>query len=303
MQNRTLNIRPSIGSSSRACPVCNHLGGEVIYNFGEYDAVKCAGCRVMHLTPIPSLNQLEQIYDSNYYSGEDSDKGYTDYAQHFSHFDKTYSRRLRLLNGYLDGTGGHNLSRVHEIGCALGHGIPAIEKAYHAEISVSDISDEALRYVDGKNVFALKSDGFGRCDLAPKSVDLMIAFDVIEHIPAFKKFRNWLGEVVKPGGFFLITTPDFSSIYNKLLGKRSPSFIIPEHLIYFTTETLCAAMEPQFEFKKSWSDFQVLPIELLLNKLGGVIGLSAIKTKEWAWLKKPIWSPNGMQLYLFARRN
>jgi SAM-dependent methyltransferase len=68
--------------------------------------------------------------------------------------------------------------------------------------------------------------------------DCVIATHVIEHVYHPKEFMAALLKRLRPGGSLLIAAPDMGSVWRKVMGKRWPSFKLPEHILYFDSRTL-----------------------------------------------------------------
>jgi len=288
----------------KRCPVCRNEGrGEASrFSFGDFSIIKCESCSTLYLSPLPTPESIASIYNTAYYQDSSQEHGYSDYGADATFIRRTYARRLKKVSETLLKMGRSNLKHVHEIGCALGFGLTiAKEYFWSSEITGSDISHEA--------VAAAKKAGFtaGTCDSRGVSTlfddldraDLIYMFDVIEHLPDIPIFREWVSRQLVDNGHLLITTPDMGGVLNRVLGRRSPSIKIPQHLIYFETETLCRALAPQFKLIGCWFDFQYVGVGMLLNQVLHVVGLKpfrALENLRWA-----VPTPNGMKLYLFEK--
>ena len=281
------------------CPACGVTeAGRTRYDYSPFSVVTCAACGALHLSPLPSLEVLRALYNNNYYRDPCLQHGYLDYSAAHREVVKTYTRRLSYLRRLLPSSPSTQRRAVHELGAALGHGLDLARDLLSADVSASDVSAEAVESCRRRGFAASVSDGFGvSADLPPGSIDVMYAFDVIEHLPALPAFRAWLAKVVRPGGVFFVTTPDMRHPLNRLLGRRSPSIKIPQHLSYFTTATLQRALAPEFVLQSSAWDFSCVELGLLLSRLGHVAGLPA---RSWRF-GPALWVPNGMRMYVFQR--
>jgi|GEM_PF-2872702 len=287
------------GRADRCCPVCEEdTNKRHLFDFGEFGIFVCGNCQTQHLSPLPSPEQLAAIYNSDYYGGDDDKHGYDNYYKEKDNHQKTYKRRLKLAAKYLRDRSETGPCYIHEVGCALGHGMEIIPQVVDAIVSGSDISDEAIKACreNGHQVF--KTDSFGRCEL-PQKMDMIFGFDFIEHLPRLAPFKEWAFNALKDQGFLCLATPNMTSIPNRLIGRNSPSYKIPEHTIYFSTQSLINALNSHFELVDSWADFQVVPLETFLTR--GIAALG-FKTSANNRISGPnIWSPNGMRLYLFRK--
>lgn len=98
---------------------------------------------------------------------------------------------------------------VLDIGCGTGYGSKIIaEKS--GEVLGIDLSGEAIKYCrdkyKGSNLTYLQADAL--TFVPNKKFDIVIAFQVIEHIKDLAGFINKLRSIVKQGGKIIISTPN-----------------------------------------------------------------------------------------------
>jgi len=99
---------------------------------------------------------------------------------------------------------------VVDAGCGTGYG--AADLALKArEVLGIDNSEDAVSYAAAH--FAHENLRFERgvCDSLPVpdgSIDLVAAFEVIEHLPEWREFLAEARRVLTPGGLFLVSTPN-----------------------------------------------------------------------------------------------
>jgi 2-polyprenyl-3-methyl-5-hydroxy-6-metoxy-1,4-benzoquinol methylase len=281
------------------CPVCEAgKSGRTIYSFGAFEVVKCISCNTIHLAPLPSPEGLVEIYNNNYFADQQQAHGYLSYRDEERLIKKTYRRRLTKFKMIYNEAG--RFRRIHEIGCALGYGLEVAQKIFEAEVSGSDISREAVQECQGKGFSVYPSNLAGDCRIADSgAINLVIAFDLIEHIGDIPAFDKWLSLITAPEAMVLLTTPDLDSLWNRVLGKRSPAFKIPQHVVYFTTETLCRALK-SFELAHAWPDCQYVSLGRLIERLRHSLGM---KHRQVSLAQKlSVLVPNGMKVYVFRKR-
>lgn len=67
--------------------------------------------------------------------------------------------------------------------------------------------------------------------------DVVVSWDVLEHVPDPGAFVQLLAQTAKPGGIVVFSTLDRTNWFPRVLGKRWP-WIIPMHLHYFDQATV-----------------------------------------------------------------
>jgi SAM-dependent methyltransferase len=68
--------------------------------------------------------------------------------------------------------------------------------------------------------------------------DCVLGIQVIEHVYNPRRFLEQLAKHAKPGGHIVLATPDIGGVLRKTMGRRWPSFKVPEHVLYFDFRTL-----------------------------------------------------------------
>ena len=286
----------NLSGSKYDCPVCGSTEKSLVkYSFADFNLVECYACATMHLSPLPTTELLSQIYNNNYYNDSNLEHGYLDYSAEKARIRRTYYRRLKFLKPHL-----RSLTNpaVLEIGAALGFGLSKIKDFLNANVIACDISKDAVAACKKEGFQSYLTDEYGTCkSLAPNSIDIVIGFDLIEHLPDVSRFTEWLKLVLKPGGLFFITTPNMNHILNKMLGSRSPSIKIPQHVIYFTTTTLQNALKNSFTLEACAWDYQYVGLGMFFSRLAHIFGLPQLKQE----FGPTILVPNGMGMYVFRK--
>jgi 2-polyprenyl-3-methyl-5-hydroxy-6-metoxy-1,4-benzoquinol methylase len=67
--------------------------------------------------------------------------------------------------------------------------------------------------------------------------DVITSFEVLEHITDTNEHVAAIQKLMRRGGLFYFTTPNFNSFSRKWLGGKWKIIEYPEHLTYFTSQT------------------------------------------------------------------
>ena len=68
--------------------------------------------------------------------------------------------------------------------------------------------------------------------------DIITSFEVVEHINNPKEEINNYNQILRKGGLFYCTTPNFNSLSRRILKAKWNTICYPEHLSYYTIKTL-----------------------------------------------------------------
>ena len=99
---------------------------------------------------------------------------------------------------------------VLDIGSGVGYGSKILAEKASSVVAI-DLSEEAVRYANeqyaGDNIEMLVGDGRG-LPLASDSVDVVVSFELIEHLHSQQAHLHEVDRVLKPNGLTVISTPN-----------------------------------------------------------------------------------------------
>jgi SAM-dependent methyltransferase len=168
-----------------------------------------------------------------------------------------HERRMALLDELDVG----DLSRATVVDYGVGSwGFAAVYPRLHgcAQAVGMDISAEALRRsaalpppagLDPGRVRYVVSRG-DDLDLADDSVDVFFAGECIEHVEATEPFLDEVHRVLRPGGRFVLTTPNADALLYRIDGERY--CVGPEHVALMGYAELLRYLAPAFEVEVAW---------------------------------------------------
>jgi 2-polyprenyl-3-methyl-5-hydroxy-6-metoxy-1,4-benzoquinol methylase len=115
-------------------------------------------------------------------------------------------------------------STVLDFGCGAGVLFPALAPRagllYGVDLVLAP-AEMTVRHYDLKNVVLLLAEAL-RVDVPPRSVDVVICGEVLEHVDEMPALLGTLREKMKPEGRLLVTAPTENALYR--LGRRLAGF-------------------------------------------------------------------------------
>lgn len=174
-------------------------------------------------------------------------------------------------------------SFILELGCTYGYLFKHLEdykNLYGIDISKHAINvSKSLNHTANFQVMDVQDLKF-----KPKTFDLIIAIDVLEHLPDPKKGIKEISKVLKPLGILIITTPNPDSYSHRIKKKKWFAYNDQTHIsIHNKDYWLNLLKENNFKIKKSTTiDLFDFPY---LTKLARLLNLILYKLKS-PFLKK-----------------
>jgi SAM-dependent methyltransferase len=95
-------------------------------------------------------------------------------------------------------------------------------------------------------------------------MDVIVLLDVIEHLPDPQSTLALCGRYLNPGGVVIVTTGDFSSLYARVAGRNWRLMTPPQHLWYFTPESMRRlAQTVQLKLETCEHPWKLVPLALI----------------------------------------
>jgi 2-polyprenyl-3-methyl-5-hydroxy-6-metoxy-1,4-benzoquinol methylase len=228
---------PSRGSRTAAsppgqplpCVLCGEPRSETLFAKNGFDLVRCPSCTLVRASPIPSPDQLAEIYETSYREG-----GYAVFAA-AEEVRLAHARtRLRLVAPHAPA------GPWLEAGCSSGAFLECATRS-GIEIDGFDISPVAIDAAQERGLSAQTASA--ESFIPRRKYAYVCAFDVLEHVidpgTFLERARSWLA----PGGRLALTVPDIGSVHARIMGRRWYYYAPPLHLTYFDRKTVGRILE------------------------------------------------------------
>lgn len=215
----------------------------------------CCKCGLIFQNPVISQNEIDAIYDDNYfeYEIENQDNFYNLMRQslkdiEFEKFEKDLPNK-----------------RILDIGCATGMLLSYLKsKGYESHgVEICKASANYARDYHGLKVYnkPLLETGF-----KDNYFSIIHFSHLIEHVPNPSEVLKEIYRILSPNGYIILTTPNAEGTFAKKYGENWRA-VMPQHLWLFSKSTLsCYIKSIGFEIVKdlSWGS---IPIEKKSNKI------------------------------------
>ncbi|MBN1788213.1 MAG: class I SAM-dependent methyltransferase [Sedimentisphaerales bacterium] len=126
--------------------------------------------------------------------------------------------------------------RLLEIGCAMG---TLLDRIRNLGWDVTGVEPEDGTYQIARDEYKLNiiNSTFQDAGLEESSFDVVIMLHVIEHLFDPKTGLQQIAKLIRPGGFLVLETPRFDTIWFRLMKSKERS-VIRGHYYYFTRKTI-----------------------------------------------------------------
>ncbi|HEV2098885.1 MAG TPA: methyltransferase domain-containing protein [Stellaceae bacterium] len=215
-------------ASRRLCPACD---GETEHRFlwskNGSQVFRCSACGLG--AAVQEDFNPAAYYDWEYFNSA-TKGGYPDYL--------ASEQILRAeFRGIVE-----RLRRIVPSGCLLeigsAYGFFLVEASAHYEVHGVELAGDAAAFARARGL-DVRTGSLTRQMLEEVGpVDIIVMLDVIEHLEDPTAMLCHCAEFLRPGGAVVLTTPDFASALARLGGKRWRNMTPPQHLWYFTPDSL-----------------------------------------------------------------
>jgi SAM-dependent methyltransferase len=155
-----------------------------------------------------------------------------------AYFDRRHAATLQLLADRLGGAKG----RLLEIGCGAGFFLKAAERAGWDAWGL-ELSEAGAAFATERLGLRVRREQAERAGFGDASFDIVVMFDVIEHLLEPIAILRTVHRMLRPGGAVLISTPNLNALSRTALGHGWAVLSPAEHLYYFTEATLTRGLE------------------------------------------------------------
>lgn len=224
---------PSImAHSHKLCLVCSGERSTPIKDFSNHHLVKCTQCAFVYSVFIPSEKELTEYYT-----------GYPVKSHRSPITTKRYNELLDRFEEF------RLTGKILDIGCGTGYFLDEAQKRGW-KVFGTEYSPESITNCRNRGI-SIHEGALDPSNYEREQFDVITSFEVIEHINDPLDEIEKIAQVLRKGGLFYVTTPNFNSLTKNLVGGTWNIVNYPEHLSYYTPKTMNRLLCSR-GFKKKW---------------------------------------------------
>jgi 2-polyprenyl-3-methyl-5-hydroxy-6-metoxy-1,4-benzoquinol methylase/ribosomal protein S27E len=282
-----------------SCPACESAETKGVFQKYGLDYVSCNRCGTLYINPRPSPEVLEWFYRES--------ENYAYWNRHIFPVSEK-SRREKIFVSRVDrvislcGKYGVQGDSLLEVGAAYGTFCEEMKtRNYFKRIVAVEPTPDLANTCRKKGIETIETPVEKMVAKPEDLYDVIVSFEVIEHLFSPKDFILHCGRMLKPGGLFVVTCPNAEGFDISVLGPLCNN-IDHEHLNYFNPSSLAILMESYgYDVLESQTPGR-LDAELVRNKiLSGEMDIS-----QQPFLKKVLvenWETAGDAFQEFLAKN
>ncbi len=216
-------------------PFYEELGpSEPLYTKNGFEIVRCKRSGLVYIANPLSDEELEEFYSPEYFEGEESRQGYASYEADEQVMRRNFRAQLEHVIRHASSRG-----TLVDVGCAYGYFLDEVKGQFDNVVGI-ELNGETAAI--GRERFGLDITTDPDSALQANTIDVITMWDVIEHLSRPRETLVQCAHALKSGGSLFLTTGDISSPLAVSLGKRWRLINPPQHISYFSIETISALL-------------------------------------------------------------
>lgn len=237
-------------AKSIPCPTCGEKEYRSLWNNEHYTFVRCRNCRLVYQNPQPLKEDLARRYDKEYFEYERTNEEQFFNLMMLSLMDIDFPSVASALasdrRSFLD------------IGCATGMLISNLKKDQW-DVQGVEICRPAAEFGIQTRGVPIFIGLLEKASFPVSSFSVVHCSHLIEHVTDPMAFLGEISRILRPGGYFIATTPNSNGLQARIFGNAWRS-AIADHVILYSRKTLKGLLQTNgFEVlrTKTWGGIAV----------------------------------------------
>ncbi len=221
-----------------SCDYCGSSERELYLKKNGMNIYTCSKCNLTYSSSVP--NNFDDLYSADEYL----DHTIEAYEANSGFRKKRFGvERVNIIREH------KNKGTLLDLGCGIGWFLE-VAKEYYDILGV-EISDSLRAYMkEKKGISSFKSLN----EVDDESVDIITAFDLIEHVESPSDMLENIYKKLKKGGISLLYTPNVDSVGFDMLEEKNSLLCPPAHLYYFNKKSISNyGIRAGFKVVKVWT--------------------------------------------------
>jgi 2-polyprenyl-3-methyl-5-hydroxy-6-metoxy-1,4-benzoquinol methylase len=245
------------------CPACDSNLFKAKFRKYNMEYCECKKCKTVYINPRPTENILIGFYkqSKSYRYWNDVIFPASEKTRRLKIFKPRVNKTVRICQKYSIPT-----NTLIEVGCGFGSFLEelASKNMFNKIVGIEPNPD--LAATCRKKGLKIIEKTIEEVPENTLEADIVVSFEVIEHIFSPSKFLRSCNKILKRGGIVVITCPNILGFDIQTLGKKSDAIDV-EHLNYFNPNSLSSLLEKSGFVVMEKQTPGVLDADLVKNKI------------------------------------
>ena len=208
---------------------------------GQFQIVRCGDCGLLRQHPHLTWSSLKHYYLETYVSHGLMSR---DQPNKWRRLDKRYGpwKRLRAIESFQRG------GSLLEVGCGTGTFLEEAVRSGGWLVTGVEPTPHAAEYVRDRLNIPVHQEVFSKVELPEASFDVIVMWNVLEHLENPIEDMRYAQRLLRPGGWFVFTVPNLEGWGQRLFGNCWIGWDLPRHL-YFFSRSLLLQILPKLGFR------------------------------------------------------
>ncbi len=221
------------------CPLCGVTCALPVFRKNEFFYYRCPECQSLFVDLKMGDVAVYEYYGEDYYESKNLPKqgrgGYPSYRASYATLTDGFRKKLDFIRRYVPE------GKLLDAGAAYGFFLKAAES--HFQGDGIDVSPYAAMIAQRDFNAHVKVGNVESLDVPDRSYDVVVMWDILEHVIRPIKALTEVARVLKPGGYLFVSTDDAANWLPRTLGKFWWSLGPPMHLCHLSKRGLTVACQ------------------------------------------------------------
>jgi 2-polyprenyl-3-methyl-5-hydroxy-6-metoxy-1,4-benzoquinol methylase len=222
-----------VDKTELACAICGARDTIRLYTKFEWGIERCRQCGLVYANPRAPEDAILKRYSRDYFWNEylpavGAPGGRVDLDAN----DARHAAMLQLIRSRAA-----DARRLLDVGTGAGLFLKAAERAGW-EAAGLELSEAGAAFASEMLHVEVRQERAEAMSFPPGSFDVAVMFDVVEHLFDPRRVLEATRRALRPGGLFVVSTPNFDALSRFVLGVDWAVLSPLEHVYYFTEATL-----------------------------------------------------------------
>ena len=220
------------------CPACHNRNFEPQFGKLGFNYVLCRDCGTLFVNPRPSFENLNEFYtksESTVFWVEEFFKPVAEARR-----EKIFRPRVEYIR---DKFSQNTFKIVGDIGAGFGIFLEELAKFWpSAKMIAIEPSVDMVKICQKKGLEVIPS-ALENVKEWDGRFDLLTSFELFEHLQEPGKFLEKIWNLLRPGGYFFLSTLNGEGFDVQILWEKSKSLSPPQHLNLFNLHSVCLLLK------------------------------------------------------------